>query len=188
MEKIKINTNVFVYPMPITLVGTIVEGRVNFMPVGWVNRANRKPPMIVIGLNNRRYTPEGIRENKTFSVNIPSADMVEQVDYCGLVSGRKIDKSSVFEVFYGDLKSAPMIKNCTLCMECKLVDIHELPTNDLFIGEIVTAYTEEKYLTDSKPDIKKMNPLVLTMPDNNYWVVGEHVEKAWSVGKKLKQE
>ena len=114
--------------------------------------------------------------------------MVEQVDYCGLVSGRKIDKSSVFEVFYGDLKSVPMIKNCTLCMECMLVDIHELPTNDLFIGEIVNAYTEEKYLTDSKPDIKKMNPLVLTMPDNNYWVVGEHVEKAWSVGKKLKQE
>jgi len=56
----------------------------------------------------------------------------------------------------------------------------------LFIGEIVGAYTEERFLTDGKPDIRKMKPLVLTMPDNQYWTVGEYAGQAWGEGKKLK--
>jgi flavin reductase (DIM6/NTAB) family NADH-FMN oxidoreductase RutF len=117
-------------------------------------------------------------------VNFPTADMVEKTDYCGLVSGKKADKSQVFEVFYGELKTAPMIRECPLCIECRLADICELPANDLFIGEIVGAYSEEQYLTDGKPDIKKMNPMVLTMPDNRYWTVGGYAGKAWGEGKK----
>jgi flavin reductase (DIM6/NTAB) family NADH-FMN oxidoreductase RutF len=133
------------------------------------------------------YTPEGIRDNKTFSINIPSAPMIELTDYCGIVSGRKVDKSEVFEVFYGETRTAPMIKQCPLCIECKLLDIYGLPTNAIYLGEVVAAYAEERCLTDGKPDIKKMNPAVLTMPDNRYWSVGEYLEKAWGVGKKLKK-
>ena len=189
MEKINIGTTAFVYPMPMTLVGANVGGRPNFMAVGWINRCNYKPPLLVAGLNKRHYTPEGIRENETFSVNIPSIEMIEETDYCGLVSGRKIEKSELFEVFYGELKTAPMIKQCRMNIECRLFDIHELPTNNLYIGEIVAAYTEEKYLTkDGKPDIKKINPFVLTMPDNSFWAVGEYLGKAWGIGKKLKKE
>jgi flavin reductase (DIM6/NTAB) family NADH-FMN oxidoreductase RutF len=187
LEKINIGTNVFVYPMPVTLVGAKVEGRTNFMAVGWLSRVNAKPPMLAVALNKMHYTPEGIKETRTFSVNFPSSDMVQETDYCGLVSGRRIDKSTVFDVFYGELETAPMIKACPLCLECKLVDIYELPTNNLFIGEIIAGYTEERFLTDDKPDIQKMNPLILTMPDNNYWTVGSHAGKAWSAGKKLKR-
>jgi flavin reductase (DIM6/NTAB) family NADH-FMN oxidoreductase RutF len=187
MEKINIGANVFIYPMPVTLVGAKVENRVNFMTVGWVTRVNAKPPILAVGLNKMHYTPEGIRETGTFSVNFPNADMVEKTDYCGLVSGRRTDKSSVFRVFYGELKNAPMIEDCPLCLECKLYDIYELPTNNQFIGEIVAAYTEERFLTDGKPDIHKMNPLLLTMPDNNYWTLGAHAGKAWGAGKKLKK-
>ncbi|MDM8548685.1 flavin reductase family protein [Desulfobacterales bacterium HSG2] len=187
MEKINIGNNAFIYPMPVTLVGATVQGKANFMTVGWVTRVNAKPAMLAVGLNKAHYTPTGIREAKTFSVNFPSADMVEKTDYCGLVSGRKTDKSDVFEVFYGELKTAPMIRECPLCIECKLTEICELPTNNLFIGEIAAAYTEEKFLTDGKPDVKKINPLVLTMPDNSYWTVGEYAGKAWGEGKKLKK-
>ena len=187
MGKINIGENAFVYPMPVTLVGAIVAGQVNFMTVGWVTRVNAKPPIIAVGLHKIHYTPEGIKENRTFSVNFPSADLVEKTDYCGLVSGRKTAKSNVFEVFFGELETAPMIKECTLCLECRVVDIYELPTNNLFMGEIVAAFSEEIYLTDGKPDVQKMNPLVLTMPDNNYWTVGAQAGKAWSAGKKLKQ-
>jgi flavin reductase (DIM6/NTAB) family NADH-FMN oxidoreductase RutF len=187
MEKINIGENVFVYPMPVTLVGAVVAGQVNFMTVGWVSRVNAKPPIIAVGLNKIHYTPEGIRENRTFSVNFPGADMVDKTDYCGLVSGRRTDKSNVFQVFFGELETAPMIKESTLCLECRVVDIYELPTNNLFMGEIVAAFSEERYLTDGKLDVQKMNPLVLTMPDNNYWTLGAHAGKAWSAGKKLKQ-
>ena len=72
-------------------------------------------------------------------------------------------------------------------MECRLVDSVKLPTNELFIGEIVAAYCEQRYMTDGKPDIKKIEPFTLTMPDNRYWKVGESVGRAWSIGTELKK-
>jgi flavin reductase (DIM6/NTAB) family NADH-FMN oxidoreductase RutF len=184
MEKINIGTNTFVYPNPVTLLGANVEGRANFMSLGWVSRVNAEPPYIGIGVNKAHHTIRGILENKTFSINFPDADMVEATDYCGLVSGKTTDKSQVFETFYGELKTAPMVKECSLSLECKLIDRVDLPTNIFFIGEIIASYTDEKYLTDGKLDIKKMNPLLLSMPDNSYWTVGKYVGKAWNIGKK----
>lgn len=111
--------------------------------------------------------------------------MVRETDYCGLVSGEKIDKSDLFEVFYGELGTAPMIKECTLNLECRLTETLEFPTNYFFVGEIIATYSEEKYLTQGKPDIKKMEPLLLTMPDNSYWTVGDYAGAAWEIGKSL---
>ena len=92
--------------------------------------------------------------------------------------------NQVFKTFYGELKTAPKVKECSLSLECKFIDRVDLPTNIFFIGEIIASYTDEKYLTDGKLDIKKMNPLLLSMPDNSYWTVGKYVGKAWSIGKK----
>jgi flavin reductase (DIM6/NTAB) family NADH-FMN oxidoreductase RutF len=188
MEKIKIDLNAFAYPMPMVLVGTTVENRPNFMAVAWVARVNSKPPMIGVALGKSHYTNAGIHANKSFSVNIPGMDLIEKVDYCGLVSGKNHDKSQLFDIFYGELPNTPMIRQCPLCLECKLVKAVDLPTNTLFIGEIIGTYTEEQFLTDGKPDIRKMIPFTLTMPDNNYWGVGNNVGKAWSIGKNLKKE
>jgi flavin reductase (DIM6/NTAB) family NADH-FMN oxidoreductase RutF len=184
MEKIEIGTNVFV-PMPVVLVGTKVNGKENFMPVGWCARVNGNPPMIACGINNNHCTPDGIRETKTFSVNIPSAGLLVRTDYCGIVSGRKTDKSKVFDVFYGSLKTAPMIRECPVALECRLVQAVPLPTHTLFIGEIVHAYADGNVIRDGKPDFSRIDPLFLTMPDNRYWTLGKHVGDAWSAGKKL---
>ena len=187
MEKINLGKNGFIYPMPVALLGTNMRNKANFMTLGWVMRANANPPMLTAAVNKNHLSNQAIRENKTFSVNFPSTEMIEETDYCGLVSGKIEDKSDLFNVYYGELKTAPMIKECHLSLECKLHDIYEMPTNDLFIGEIVSTYTEEKYLSDGKPDIKKINPAVLTMPDNNYWNIGKNIGKAWNIGKNLKK-
>lgn len=187
MEKIDIGKNGFVYPMPVALLGTKIEDNANFMALGWVMRASVNPPLLTVSVNKNHLTNKTIRENKTFSVNFPAVDLIEKADYCGLVSGKREDKSGLFEVYYGDLKTAPMIKECPLSLECKLYDIYEMPTSDLFIGEIESTFTEKQYLTDDKPDIKKINPAVLTMPDNNYWSVGENIGKAWDIGKNFKK-
>jgi flavin reductase (DIM6/NTAB) family NADH-FMN oxidoreductase RutF len=187
MSKMRVGPNVYI-PMPVSLVGSVVNERPNFMPVGWVTRVNRNPPYIGVGINKAHYTPTGIREKGAFSVNFPPADLVTETDYCGIVSGKNTDKSTLFELFYGESKTAPMINRCPLCLECKLVDIHEMPTNVLFIGEIIAVYTEEEYLTNGQPDVKKMNLMILTMPDNNYWSIGEHVGEAWKIGNRLRQE
>ena len=187
MSKINLGANAYIYPMPVTLVGAMVEGRANFMAVGWVMRVNRQPPLLAVALNKAHYTPKGIRAQRSFSVNFPSADLMEKADYCGLVSGHQVDKSGLFRVFFGELEAAPLIEECPLGLECRVFDVVELPANDLFIGEIVAAYADEDCLTDGRPDILKINPLVLTMPDNNYWTVGNHAGRAWSAGKKLKK-
>ncbi len=187
MKKISLGSNIFEFPMPVTLLGTSVGGRANFMALGWISRANANPPLVVIGVGNHHYSIRGLRESKTFSINYPGADMRIATDYCGIVSGESTDKSKVFDVYYGVLKTAPLIAECPLAFECRLVQEVPLQSNSLFIGEIVESYTEERYLTAGKPDIKKMNPLLLTMPDNRYWTVGECAGAAWHDGREYKR-
>jgi flavin reductase (DIM6/NTAB) family NADH-FMN oxidoreductase RutF len=188
MNKIKIdNVGAFLYPMPMVLVGAVVGGKANFMAAAWVTRVNFKPPLLLIALGPH-YTNKGIDENRAFSINIPDVSLVEKTDYCGVVSGSKTDKSELFEVFYGEIANAPLIKECPVCMSCSVYDTVKLPFDVLYIGEPKEVFTEEKYLTDNQLDIKKVNPFTLSMPDNHYWSVGENLGKAWSIGKTLKKK
>lgn len=184
MEKQQIGNNFFI-PMPVVLVGTQRNGKANFMAVGWCARANANPPMIACGIGNHHYTAKGIADMKTFSVNIPSSDLLEKTDYCGLVSGDTVDKSQIFDIFYGSLKTAPLIKECPVSLECRLVQIVPLPTNSLYIGEIVGVYADGSAIKEGKPYFPKIDPLFLTMPDNRYWTLGKYAGDAWSAGKKL---
>lgn len=188
MEKIRIESGAaFLYPMPMVLVGSVVEGTANFMAVGWVSRVNLKPPLFAIALGPH-HTNKGIDENKEFSINIPGASLMEKTDYCGLVSGAKTNKSEVFKVFYGDLRKAPLIEECPVCMSFSLYETIKLPFNTLYIGEPKEVFSEEKFMTNGALDAKKINPLMLTMPDNRYWSLGSELGRAWSVGKSLKEK
>lgn len=184
MDKVAISPNIFI-PMPVVLVGTRVAERANFMTAGWCSRVNANPPMIACGINKAHYTVQGIKENGTFSVNIPSASLVEKADCCGLVSGAMADKSVLFEICYGKLGTAPMIRECPVSMECMLVTAVELPTNIVFIGEITCAYADLAVLKKGKPDFLAIDPLLLTMPDNTYWTLGKKAGKAWGAGLSL---
>ena len=186
MGKISLGSTIPSYPMPVSIVGTHVNGKPNFLAVAWFTMASFKPPRISISLGKGHYSNPGIKENRTFSVCLPSEDMVEVTDYCGIVSGKKHDKSGIFDLFYGELKTAPMINDCPLNMECNLVEIVESGLNEIFIGEIVGTYTEERFLTDGKMDFRKMKPMILSQPDTSYWSLGEPIAKAWSIGKKYK--
>jgi len=187
MDKIKIDRSAaFLYPMPMVLVGSVLEGRANFMAVGWVSRVNFKPPLFAIALGPH-HTNKGIDENREFSINIPDDSLIEKTDYCGLVSGSNTDKSELFNVFYGESDKVPLIEECPVCMSCSVYDAVKLPSNTLYIGEPKEVFTQEKYMTDNQLDIKKINPFTLTMPDNHYWSVGENLGKAWKIGKNLKK-
>jgi len=186
MTKINIGSNNgFIY-MPIALLGTKIDGKANFMALAWVAKAHFNPPMIVAAVTRSHLSDKAIRENETFSVNFPGNEKIEVTDYCGLVSGENVDKSELFEVYYGESDTAPMIKEFPISLECKLREIHEMEPMDLIIAEITGTYTEEKYLTDGLPDVKKINPVVYTVPDNNYWNFGENIGKAYSIGNNLK--
>jgi flavin reductase (DIM6/NTAB) family NADH-FMN oxidoreductase RutF len=137
-------------------------------------------------MNKVRYTNAGIKANKAFSVNIPSADMVEETDYCGLVSGEDVDKAKLFGTFYGELKTAPMIEKCPLNMECRLIQTLDFPKHYGFIGQIVETYCDEQCLKDGTVDFSKVQPILLVRNDKSYWRLGERFAKAWNVGKGFK--
>jgi flavin reductase (DIM6/NTAB) family NADH-FMN oxidoreductase RutF len=181
-------TNLFCLPWTQTILGTHLQGRINFMALDWLTRVNFDPAMLGICVNRLNASYEAILETGEFSVNVPSVEMVAVTDYTGLVSGRRVDKSRLFEVFYGELGAAPMICQCPLTMECRVSHQVELPTNCFFIAEIVSLYSEDRYLTDNRPDAEKIKPFLLTMPDNRYWAIGDCVGKAWDAGKPLRKQ
>ena len=194
MSKQKIRPGVYLYPMPVSLIGANVNGKPNFMALAWVNVVEYKPPLFAISSYESHHTNIGIKENRTFSINIPSEGMVEVADYVGLKSGKEIDKSEVFEVFYGDLKTAPMITHAPINMECEV--LKTLNTKDLtgtekgheiIIGKVINAYVDDYYITNEIPDISKVKPFVFSI-DNNYWKIGDHLGKAFSIGKNYKKD
>ena len=102
------------------------------------------------------------------------------------MSGKKTDKSEIFDLFYGELETAPTIADRPLCLECRVVQVVESGQNEIFIGDIVGVYTEGRCLTEGRLDFAKMKPLVLSQPDTAYGGLGGAVAKAWSVGKGFK--
>ena len=183
MAKKELGRKPFLFPMPVVLVGANVKGKPNYLTAAWVNIVNYDPPMIMAALNKVRYTSIGIKENQTFSVNVPSADMVKITDYCGLFSGHKTDKSLLFESFYGKLKTAPLIAECPVNLECRLIQTVELKTHEVFIGEIIETYAEENFLSNGAPDLKKINPFVFSISGDSYYQLGELLARAHHVGK-----
>jgi flavin reductase (DIM6/NTAB) family NADH-FMN oxidoreductase RutF len=141
--------------------------------------------MIAAGIGKSHATCDGIMECREFSVNIPAGEMLVKTDYAGIVSGKKVNKSAVFEIFYGELKSAPMVAGAIVSLECRLIRPVELPTNTLFIGEIVGAWSEPRFLEGDVVKYAESGAYFLTMPDNRYWSFGEAIGKAWSDGKEL---
>lgn len=189
MNKTSMGPQTLVYPMPALLVGTLVDGKPNFMTAAWGGIANGEPPMISVAIRHGRCTRKGITENLTFSVNIPSVDMVKAVDYCGITSGAKVDKVKAcqFKVFYGKLSNAPLVEQCPVNLECRVVHILDLGSHSLIVGRIEETHVTQSCLSNGEPDVNKIKPLIyITQPARQYQALGEVVAKAFSVGEELK--
>jgi len=168
------------YPMPVVLVGTEVAGKINYINIAHVGIIDMTT--ISISMGKVHHSNKGIKENKTLSINFPSEDMVVEADYVGVVSGAKVDKSKVFESYYGELKGAPMIKNAPLSMECEVIDILDVPNHDVFLVRPINTYCDEVVLADGKIDMAKVQPMFFDMPQRKYWKLGEAFANCWSIG------
>ena len=189
MSKILMGPSTLIYPMPTVLVGADVDGSPNFMAVAWCGIANSEPPMISVAIRPERYTYRGISQNQTFSVNVPSTDLMREVDYCGMVSGSEVNKAEVcrFNVLYGKLGNAPLIEQCPINMECKVEHVLQLGSHSLFVGRVEETHISASCLTDRKPDVNKIKPFIFTAaPVRQYQAFGDIMGKAFSVGLELK--
>jgi flavin reductase (DIM6/NTAB) family NADH-FMN oxidoreductase RutF len=185
MDKITLGPMPYMSVMPALLVGADVNGKPNYMAAAWSTVACMATPMVCVALNKTRYTVRGIEENKTFSLNVPSADLVQKLDYCGLVSGAQEDKSKVFASFYGNLKTAPLAEECPVNIECRLFKSVDCGSHLLVIGEVVEIHADRSCVAGGKPDTPATNPVVYAQ--TAYWQVGKQVAKAFSAGMELKK-
>lgn len=183
MEKTKLGPQTLLFPMPAILVGANVNDKPNYMAAAWCSIVSHNPPAVSVALQKSRYTLTGIKKNETFSVNVPSSNLVKKTDYCGLCSGKNKDKSKIFKTFYGKLKTAPLIQECPLNLECKVIHCLDLGSHTLVIGEIAETYIADDCMTNGKPDPRKIDPLVYSPGTRGYYRIGEFVAEAFKVGK-----
>jgi flavin reductase (DIM6/NTAB) family NADH-FMN oxidoreductase RutF len=118
-------------------------------------------------------------------VNVPSAAQVNETDYCGLFSGAREDKAALcgFTVFFGRMEHAPMIRECPVNLECAVVQEIPLGSHTLFIGRIEGLHVSEDCLTDGKPDVSKIRPILYsTGAANAYYAVGAVLARAFHAG------
>ncbi len=185
MKKVKLTNSPLIYPLPAVLIGAVMGGKPNYCTAGNCGIISVEPAAVYTSLDRKHYTGRGILENKWFSINIPSVDHMVQVDYCGLVSGSKIDKSHVFRTFYGENEKAPLIEECPINLVCELIKSFDIYNMTVYIGEVKETYASESVLTGGLPDTKKIGPLIYNM-DNRYWSIGDVVGSGFAAGKNYK--
>lgn len=178
MKKVKLPNRPF-GPFPTMLVGVDVNGKPNYVTIGACGVVSLEN-VLYISLKNTHHSTLGVKENGYFSVNIPSADMVQKTDYCGVVSGKTIDKSKLFMSFYDDLGKAPMIKECPMNILCKVINSVPMFGFEMFFGEIVAVYGNEECITEDKLDPLKVNPII--MMGTSYFSLRQAVGQVFKEG------
>ena len=186
--KIKMGPHPLIYPIPIVLAGANVEGKPNYATLGDCGVMGLRPPLVYISLNESHHTTQGVLEQNAFSINIPSTDSIARVDYCGIVSGRKVDKSALFDAFYGEL-GVPMIDECPVNLECRVVHEFTIEQRHIFVGKVIQTYVDQEYVIEQKgkPDIADMtrlDPIIYAL-DNRYYCIGKAIGTGYQEGRAL---
>ena len=169
------------YPTPLAVIGAIVNGKPNWLLAGHLGIMGHDHAMI--SLAKPHYTNQGIKETKKLSVNIVNEAMLAKADKAGCISGRKEDKSDMFDFLFGDA-GVPIISQSPVAMECTVVDIYETSGFENFICTIDNTYAEESVLTkEGKIDYRILKPVLFEMPTYMYLKTGDVIGKCTSFGK-----
>ena len=171
------------YPTPLTIVGTVVDGRVNFLPVAHVGVVEHHSFLISVD-NAHDFTHKGIRANNTISVSLINRPLLEAADYCGTVKGAETDKSDVFKYHFGDVAGAPILDDAPVSMECEITDTVHVGNFTNYILKPVHTHVQEEFLTDrGKIDYEKVSPILFEFQSAKYLSTGKVVGDCWKIGK-----
>ncbi|HEY5557998.1 flavin reductase family protein [Acetobacterium sp.] len=151
MSKIKWPGSALLAPVPPVLVTCGNHEKANVLTVAWVGILNTKPPMTYISLRPSRLSYEIISETREFTINLSTVDLVKAVDFCGVRSGRDVNKIEIMNLALepGDAVKSPMLADSPLCMECHVKEIVALGTHDLFISDILAVHVNEALLDEN---------------------------------------
>jgi len=192
MTKRQLGPCVTFFPQPTTLVSSVdAEGRPNVMTASWVSVVSKTPPTIAVALNRERLTYAQIRATGCFVVNQVPATLAVAADYCGIRSGRALDKLARAGLTPAPARQvdAPLIEECPLNLECRYLQELELGEYRLVLGEIVEVHAcEEAFAHRTTGDVEAFDPLVYLGGIREYWSLGERKGVAYRDGLILDAE
>ena len=137
-------------PLPTVMVSCGDMTNSNILTVAWTGIINSHPPITYVSVRKQRYSHDIIAERGEFVINLTSADLVRAMDFCGVKSGRDVDKFSELGLTReaGDEVSAPMIPESPVNLECRVIEVKEYPSHDMFIAEIVAVHIDDKFVNE----------------------------------------
>ncbi|HON59006.1 MAG TPA: flavin reductase family protein [Smithella sp.] len=189
MMKKSLGPKTLIYPTPVWLVGTYDEkNRADVATVAWGGVCSSQPPAVAVSLRKSRYTYDNILRRRAFTVNVPSARQVKIADYCGIYSGKTVDKFDAAKItaVKAEHVDAPYIGEFAMILECALITHHEIGIHTHFIGEILDVKVDEAMLgEDGLPDMDKIQPIIYAPEKRAYYGAGKYLGEAFHIGKKL---
>ena len=152
------------YPLPVVMVSVAgLSGEKNILTVAWTGTICSDPPMVFISVRPERYSHRLISETGEFVINLTTKDLVFATDYCGVKSGRDVDKFKEMKLtpMTGDVVKAPLIAESPVNIECRVTEVKSLGSHDMFMAEVVAVHADEKYMDENhKFHLEKAEPIV----------------------------
>jgi flavin reductase (DIM6/NTAB) family NADH-FMN oxidoreductase RutF len=165
-------------PVPTVLVTCGHGEEANIITIAWTGTLCSNPPQLGIGVHPQRHSHSLILKTGEFVVNVPPERLLEKVDYCGMVSGREIDKfvAAGLTAAPASALKTPIIVECPINIECRVTQVIPLGSHDLFTGEILAAQIDEEVLNEKgRIDNGMVKPLALA--GDGYWSLGSLLGK-----------
>lgn len=172
-------------PIPAVMVSLGDMEKSNIITVAWCGITNTQPPKTYVSIRPSRHSYNIIKERGEFVINLVPATLAKKADYCGIYTGKKVDKFERcgFTKEKATKISAPMIAECPISIECKVTDIIPLGSHDMFLADIVAVNVDEKLLMDNKLCINRAH--LCAFAHGEYYKLGERIGKfGFSVKKK----
>ena len=189
MSKVIWKPGTFIYPLPVVMVSCGEIEKSNIITVAWTGIINTDKPMCYISVRKERYSHDIIKKTKEFVINLTNNDLVYATDWCGVKTGAKVDKFKETKLTKEKAKfvKCPLIKESPVSIECRVKEIRELGSHDMFMAEILSIDADERYIDDKGAfDITKCN--LITYANGKYFALGKQVGKfGYSVAKKNKK-
>lgn len=160
-------------PVPVVLVSCGHGEQANVITIAWTGTLCSSPPQVGIGVRPDRHSHGLIRETGEFVVNIPGEGLLDEVEYCGFISGREVNKFAArgLTPVPGSEVQTPIIAECPINIECRLVHTLSLGSHDLFIGQVVAVQFSQEVLDErGRVDNSKLKPILFT--GDEYWGLG----------------
>lgn len=163
------------YPLPAVMVSCGREGeKPNIITVAWAGTICTNPAMVYISVRPTRYSYQIIKETGEFVINLTTKKLIKAVDYCGVKSGRDIDKFKEMKLtaISGNIVKAPLIFESPVNIECRVKQIVELGSHDMFIAEVLGVHVNPEFMNSKgKFDLSKAEPIVYS--HGEYYGLGE---------------